>query len=138
MDLSYGPAYEAFRAELRSFLADHAHEAPLAGSPRDDKARAWQRRLIEHGYTARTIPREYGGAGQAPDILKSRIIGEEFARARVSAGLGGQGISMLVPTLLEMGTEAQKRQFIAPTLSEDGTRGYSSARYFVCFKSLLC
>jgi alkylation response protein AidB-like acyl-CoA dehydrogenase len=127
MDLSYGPAYEAFRADLRSFLVDHAHEAPSAGSPRDDKARAWQRRLIEHGYTARTIPHAYGGAGQAPDILKSRIIGEEFARAQVSAGLGGQGISMLVPTLLEMGTEAQKRQFIAPTLSGEmlWCQGYS-------------
>ncbi|MFM8754634.1 MAG: acyl-CoA dehydrogenase family protein [Phenylobacterium sp.] len=71
---------------------------------------------MENGYAARTIPREYGGYGAEPDILKSRIIAEEFARAQLSPGLGGQGISMLVPTLLEVGSEEQKRQFIAPTL----------------------
>ena len=127
MDLTYGPEYEAFREQVRAFLATYAHEAPVIGSPRDDRARAWQRRLIEHGYTARSIPREYGGAGLEPDILKSRIIGEEFARARVSGGLGGQGISMLVPTLLEVGTEEQKRQFIEPTLRGEmmWCQGYS-------------
>jgi alkylation response protein AidB-like acyl-CoA dehydrogenase len=127
MDLTYGPEYEAFREQVRAFLAAHAHEAPVAGSPRDDRARAWQRRLIDNGYTARSIPREYGGAGLEPDILKSRIIAEEFARARVSGGLGGQGISMLVPTLLEMGTEEQKRQFIEPTLRGEmlWCQGYS-------------
>lgn len=127
MDLSFGPEYDEFRAQVCAFLEAHRHEAPPAGSARDDKARAWQRRLIEHGYTARSIPTAYGGAGLEPDILKSRIIAEEFARARVSAGLGGQGISMLVPTLLEVGTEAQKRQFIAPTLSGDmiWCQGYS-------------
>ena len=127
MDLTYGPEYEAFREQVRTFLAAHAHEAPVAGSPRDDRARAWQRRLIDNGYTARSIPREYGGAGLEPDILKSRIIAEEFARARVSGGLGGQGISMLVPTLLEVGTEEQKRQFIEPTLRGEmmWCQGYS-------------
>ena len=126
MDLTYGPEYEAFREQVRTFLAAHAHEAPVAGSPRDDRARAWQRRLIDNGYT-RSIPREYGGAGLEPDILKSRIIAEEFARARVSGGLGGQGISMLVPTLLEVGTEEQKRQFIEPTLRGEmmWCQGYS-------------
>ncbi|MBD3645984.1 MAG: acyl-CoA dehydrogenase family protein, partial [Pseudomonadales bacterium] len=34
----------------------------------------------------------------------------------VSTGLGGYGISMLAPTLLEMGTEGQKKQFIPPTM----------------------
>jgi alkylation response protein AidB-like acyl-CoA dehydrogenase len=62
-----------------------------------------------------------------PDILKSRIIAEEFASAQVNSGLGGQGISMLVPTLLEVGTEEQKRQFIAPTLRGEmiWCQGYS-------------
>ena len=127
MDLNIGPQYEAFRAEVLAFLAAHRDKAPAIARPRDEKSKAWQRLLIEHGYAARTIPKEYGGAGLEPDILKSRIIAEEFARARVSPGLGGQGISMLVPTLLEVGTEAQKRQFIASTLSGDTVwcQGYS-------------
>jgi len=116
MDLSYGPAYEAFRDDVKQFLHTHGADAPRGEGLRSPKMLAWQKRLIEHGYAARTIPRAYGGYGAAPDILQSRIIAEEFARAQVSQGMGGQGISMLVPTLLEVGTEAQKSQFIRPTL----------------------
>ena len=127
MDLNYGPAYEALRTQVRAFIDAHRDAAPEVGAPRDEKARAWQRLLIEHGYTARTIPKRYGGAGHAPDILEARIIAEEFARARVSPGLGGQGISMLVPTLLEVGTEEQKLRFVPPTLSGEivWCQGYS-------------
>ncbi|MDZ7670582.1 MAG: acyl-CoA dehydrogenase family protein [Gammaproteobacteria bacterium] len=127
MDLSYGPHYEAFRRQVREFLERHGDEAPRGAGLRSEAALAWQRQLIEHGYAARTIPREYGGYGAAPDILESRIIAEEFARAQVSQGLGGQGISMLVPTLLEMGTEEQKREFIGPTLRGElvWCQGYS-------------
>lgn len=127
MDLSYGPAYEAFRNEVREFIARNRHLAPVAGGPRDERARAWQRLLIGQGYAARSIPAQFGGGGQPPDLLKSRILAEEFAAARVSPGLGGQGINMLVPTLLAMGTEEQKRQFIPPTLSGEmiWCQGYS-------------
>ena len=76
---------------------------------------------------ARAIPKKYGGYGGEPDILKSRIIAEEFARAQISPGLGGQGIAYLVPALLEMGSEEQKQRFIPPTLSGEiiWCEGYS-------------
>ena len=118
MDLSYSPQYEAFRSEVRSFLDKNKSKAPVsrgmmsAGSG----TLAWQQLLIENGYAARTIPKEYGGFGAEPDILKSRIIAEEFTAAGVPMGLGGQGISMFVPTLLELGTEEQKKTYIEPTL----------------------
>lgn len=123
MDLTYSEEHEAFRAEVQAFLRDHAHASPNRGG--DPKA--WQRLLMERGYAARTIPKEYGGYGAPPDILKSRIIAETFAAAGVSTGLGGQGIWMLVPTLLEEGSEEQKRRFIAPTLRGDMVwcQGYS-------------
>ncbi len=126
MDLSYGPEYQALRTEVRAFIDKHKDQAPRAGL-RDTQTLAWQRLLIESGYAARTIPKEYGGYGANPDILESRIIAEEFASARVSSGLGGQGISMLVPTLLELGTEAQKKYFIPPTLRGEMVwcQGYS-------------
>ncbi len=127
MDLSYSKEHESFRREVAEFLRSHAKEAPKGGAQRSPEALKWQRLLIEKGYAARTIPKEYGGFGAEPDILKSRIIAEEFAKAQVSSGLGGQGISMLVPTLLEMGSEAQKREFIAPTLRGElvWCQGYS-------------
>ena len=127
MDLSYGADYEAFRAEVIEFLDSHGESAPKSPALRSPEAIAWQKTLIEAGYFARTIPAEYGGHGAEPDILKSRIIAEEFAKRRVHPGMGGQGISMLVPTLLEAGTEEQKQQFIRPTLAGEmlWCQGYS-------------
>lgn len=127
MDLSYGPEYEAFRADVRSFIDANKDKAPRGGNMRSESALGWQKLLIENGYTARTIPQEFGGYGAQPDLLQARIIAEEFANARLSPGLGGQGISMLVPTLLEMGTQEQKEQFIQPTLHGEMVwcQGYS-------------
>ncbi len=127
MDLSFGPEYEAFREDVRQFLLDHKNDAPRNAGMRAPETLAWQKLLIENGYAARTIPKEYGGFGAKPDIIQSRIIAEEFAEARVNTGLGGQGISMLVPTLLEMGTEEQKQQFIRPTIEGEMVwcQGYS-------------
>ena len=83
MDLSYGPDYEAFRDAVRAFCREHVGRAQ-DGRTRDP--RAWQRLLIEHGYAARTIPKQYGGFGGTPDILKSRIIAEEFIVSGISFG----------------------------------------------------
>lgn len=49
MDLTIGPRYEAFRAELRAFLAVHAASAPRVLELRVPSTLAWQRLLIEHG-----------------------------------------------------------------------------------------
>ena len=46
------------------------------------------------------------------DIIKSRIIAEEFAKTNTPPPMGGQGIDMLVPTLLELGTEEQKKKWL--------------------------
>ena len=118
MDLTLNAEYGAFREDVAKTLEANAHLAP---GPNDKglkhpKRLAWQKLLIEHGLTARTIPPEYGGYGATPDILKSRIIAEEFARTGIARPLAGQGISMLVPTLLELGTPEQKAAYIRPTL----------------------
>ena len=126
MDLSYGPEYEAFRNEVRAFAKEFGGRAPRVFGFNED-TRAWQRLLIEHGYAARTIPKKYGGFGGTADILKSRIIAEEFVAAGLPMGMANQGISMLVPTLLELGTEEQKQRWIDPTLRGEVTwcQGYS-------------
>src|SRR5580692_11790744 len=125
MDLSYSPEYEAFRDKVRAFTREHGSKAPKSGGFAD--AREWQTLLIEHGYAARTIPKQYGGYGAEPDVLKSRIIAEEFIAASLPMGMAGQGISMFVPTLLELGTEEQKQKWIAPTLRGEviWCQGYS-------------
>jgi alkylation response protein AidB-like acyl-CoA dehydrogenase len=129
MDLAYSKEYEHFRATTRAFLEEHRAQfpKPYGGGRPSPEMMAWQKLLIENGYAARTIPSEYGGYGAEPDILKSRIIAEEFTRAKAPMGLAGQGISMLVPTLLEVGSEEQKRKYIAPTLRGEiiWCQGYS-------------
>lgn len=129
MDLNLSPEYEAFRQEVVDFIEKHEKDAPGGREVgmKDPKRLAWQSLLIEHGYTARTIPKEYGGFGAEPDILKSRIIAEEFTRTGTPGGSSNQGISMFVPTLLELGSDEQKKKWIEPTLKGDVVwcQGYS-------------
>ena len=126
MDLALGPTHLAFRDEVRGFLESHRGRWPKPG---DDRAAllAWQRLLIEHGYAARTMPKAYGGFGAEPDIIRSRLIAETFVAAGAPGPLADQGISMLAPTLLELGTEAQKERWIGPTLRGEvrWCQGYS-------------
>lgn len=129
MKLDLDPEYEAFRADVSETLTKNRHLAPTSEDKgyKNAKRIAWQKLLIEHGLAARTIPKAYGGYGGAADILKARIIAEEFARSRVPGPMQGQGISMLVPTLLELGTEAQKQAYIRPTIEGEmiWCQGYS-------------
>ncbi len=128
MDLTYGPEHQAFRDDVRAFVAANRHLAPKCqsvASRNSPETLAWQALLLQHGYAARTIPKQYGGYRRRTRSLKSRIIAEEFAEAAVPRGAGRQGISMLVPTLLEMGTEEQKQQM---DRADAARRGRSGAR----------
>ena len=135
MDLEYSAEYQTYRDELREFLTEHRHLSPGAvrqnPASRDDKpegptpAQRWQQLLIENGYAARTIPKEYGGCGEEPDPLKAHIIAEEFARARVLPGHSGD--NRLVPTVLDLGTEEQKQWLVPPSIRGEMSwcQGYS-------------
>ncbi|MFI5397271.1 MAG: acyl-CoA dehydrogenase family protein [Candidatus Binatia bacterium] len=130
MDLSYSQEYEAFRAELRQFLKENWSEEDANSTPppdgraslmgavvrTDQAATRFRLRAIERGYLYRHVPKRYGGGEQPPDPLKSVIIAEELRKARAPGEVVGQGPSMLVPTLVEHGTEEQKQQFIRDTL----------------------
>jgi alkylation response protein AidB-like acyl-CoA dehydrogenase len=130
MDLTLSEPYRALQAEIRGFIWEHGDKSPKLGGGRkrpDPKTLDWQKRLVENGYAGRTIPREYGGFGATPDVMAAAVIAGEFARANIYGGLTNQGISMLVPTLLELGTEEQKRQYVGPTICGDliWCQGYS-------------
>lgn len=118
MDLEYSQEYKDFQQEVRAFTKTHGHKSPKGSAVArpDAKTREWQTLLIAHGYAARTIPKQYGGYGGEPDILKNVIIAEELNRAGLNRGMSNQGVTMLIPTLLELGTEAQREQWIKPTL----------------------
>ncbi|TVS15599.1 MAG: acyl-CoA dehydrogenase [Gammaproteobacteria bacterium] len=131
MDLKLSERYEDYREAVRVFLEEHRSvwRQPMADSDGRPSAagRSWQALLIEHGYTCRTIPKQYGGHGGKADILESFIAAEEFHRVGAPTGLANQGISMFVPTLLECGTPEQKERWIRPTISGEivWCQGYS-------------
>ena len=80
MDLAYSAEHEVYRDEVRSFLKKNKSKSPGLGVRDTMAANDWQQLLIEQGYAARTIPKEYGGAGLEADILKSHILAEELAQ----------------------------------------------------------
>ena len=129
MDLNEGPEYVSFREEITSFLNKNSNMVGKARTPvrPNQQELEWQKKLIDNGYAARTIPREYGGFGAESDVLKSRIIAEEFSQSSIPMGMANQGISMLVPTLLELGTDEQKKSWISKTISGEVVwcQGYS-------------
>ena len=138
MDLEYGPEYIEFTAEVAKFCKQYqglsfkdGPKTPFASSGASRGAEMhrseWQKILIEKGYFARSVPKEYGGYGGAADMLKTRIIAAEFSKSKTPTPMGGQGIDMLVPTLLELGTEEQKQRYIQPTLHGEmiWCQGYS-------------
>ena len=138
MDLNYGPEYEDFRKEVQEFCKKwdgvnftNAAKVPMSMTFKETgktiSRSEWQSILIDQGYFARSVPKEYGGFGGDSDVIKNRIIASEFSNAKISPAMGGQGIDMLVPTLLELGTEDQKKQYIKPTLHGEmiWCQGYS-------------
>ena len=117
MELEFDARYEAFRMQVRNFVAQHKPPKNWGLSDGNNADRvAWLSLLIAHGYWARTIPKEYGGYGAEPDLLETVIMDEEFNRAGVPRGMMAQGPAMLVPTLLNHGSEEQRRRWIGPTL----------------------
>ena len=144
MDLNYGTEYEDFTKDVQKFCKKFSGViitnkkggaltalSSVASSDKSDGMKVtrteWQKILIQNGYFARSIPKEYGGYGGDIDIIKNRIIAAEFASNRIPPPMGGQGIDMLVPTLLELGTEEQKQEYIKPTLHGEmiWCQGYS-------------
>ena len=138
MDLNFGSKYKDFRNEVRDFCKKYSgvhlesSKVPLSSEKSKSgeikmKRSDWQKLLIKKGFFARSIPKEYGGYGGEIDLIKSRIIAEEFAKTNTPPPMGGQGIDMLVPTLLELGTEEQKQKYIEPTLNGEiiWCQGYS-------------
>jgi len=153
MDLSYSPEYEAFREEVCAFLKEHWVDPGLtADGPSDEEAliggiskpaehvTAFRIEAIEKGYLYRNVPRRYGGGEQPFDPLRSVIIAEEFKRVKAPRELLTQGPSMLVPTLIEHGTEEQKQKFVRDTLlgSTMWCQGYSEPNAGSDLASLRC
>ena len=112
MDLTLDPAREAFRAEVREWLAANVPGPLPSLDTREgfEAHRDWERRLAEERLSVVTWPREYGG--RAADLLDWLIFEEEYWAAGAPPRVSQNGIFLLAPTMFEFGTEAQKRRFL--------------------------
>jgi alkylation response protein AidB-like acyl-CoA dehydrogenase len=126
MNLAYGPDIEAFRGEVRQFIKVRWSPEQMAQNP-VSYLRAFRADATKAGYLYRAVPRLYGGSEQPPDMLKAQVIREEFGRARAPSEVAGNGTTMVIPTLLQHGTDWQKQHFLPPTVLGDfiWAQGYS-------------
>ena len=129
---------EDFRTETRDWLEENcpasmrtrmvAGEDVGGGRKRkstNPDAYVWLERMAEKGWTAPTWPKEYGGGGLPKDEFL--ILLEELQRIKARPPLGGMGITMIGPTLLEYGTEDQKKRHLPSIINGDiaWCQGYS-------------
>ncbi|XOV88437.1 MAG: acyl-CoA dehydrogenase family protein [Pseudomonadota bacterium] len=129
---------DTFRSETRAWLQDNcpasmrtrmvAGEEVNGGRRRrgtNPDAYIWLERMAAKGWTVPTWPREYGGAGLSKDEFL--VLLTELQRINARPPLGGMGVTMLGPTLLEYGNEDQKLRHLPPIASGEVAwcQGYS-------------
>jgi alkylation response protein AidB-like acyl-CoA dehydrogenase len=119
MDLNFTPEEEAFRAEVRSFLADKL-PARLADKVRSGRILAkadmqeWHAILNQRGWLANHWPEEYGGPGW--NAVQKFIFEHECCLAGAPR-IVPFGVNMLGPVLIKYGNEAQKRYWLPRILN---------------------
>ena len=100
MDLSFSPEEEAFRSEVRAFIANAKAKLPASlGAPESatrskEDYLAWHKLLYKQGWVAPLWPKEYGGPGWS--VTQRYIFGEECAKADTPTTLPF-GLSMVGP-----------------------------------------
>lgn len=113
MNLSFTDQQNAFRAEVREWLAANVPAEPLQSFDTEEgfqQHREWEARLYEGRWGMVTWPKEMGGRGC--DLIEWLIFEEEYYRAGAPLRVNQNGIFLLGPTLMEYGTEEQKQRFL--------------------------
>ena len=120
MDLSYPDAAEQFREEVRTWLEEHLpagwfdEDVEMTPDERAAFNEAWPAQLYGGGWICATWPKEYGGKGLT--TMEGVVVAEEFARAKAPMRADFFGDTLVGPTLLQWGTEEQKREFLPKIL----------------------
>ncbi|MBA68162.1 MAG: acyl-CoA dehydrogenase [Rhizobiales bacterium] len=131
MNLNFSASEEAFRTEVRDFLADKLtpelkRYASRMTSVYADKETAleWQGILVEKGWAAPSWPVEHGGCDWS--VAQHYIFDVEMARAGAPP-LSPMGIGMCGPALIGHGSKEQKDFYLPRILSGDDfwCQGYS-------------
>ena len=120
MDLRYTKEHDAFRAEAREWLQAHVPKEPLRSFDTKqgfEEHRAWEAELNGAGFAMVPWPVEYGGRGA--DLLEWLIFEEEYYRAGAPGRVNQNGIFLLGPTIMEVGTPEQKARYLPKMASSE-------------------
>jgi alkylation response protein AidB-like acyl-CoA dehydrogenase len=118
MQLGFTPQEERFRAEVAGWLAVQFDGpfAHLRGISNHTDAiaerRLWEQALGAARWSCVGWPAIYGGRDAT--LAEQVIFAEEYARARAPSRLGHIGVELAGPTILALGSEAQKDKFLPP------------------------
>ncbi len=120
MELTYPPEADAFRKEIRSWLEDNLPagwfdpSVELSAAERRAFNEEWPKRLYDGGWICASWPEEYGGKNLS--IMENVVLAEEFARAKAPLRADFFGDTLVGPTILQWGTEEQKKEFLPKIL----------------------
>jgi alkylation response protein AidB-like acyl-CoA dehydrogenase len=114
---------DAFRQTARQWLEenlpaslrqdpDAAAEAFAGHDELSGDLALWKQRMGAKGWGVPTWPQHYGGGGLSP--AEARVLAEEMARVGARNPIGGMGVMMFGPTLLEYGNDEQLARHIPP------------------------
>ena len=125
MDLTFSPADEDFRRELRSWLdanlptemRDSAYWADKSDDESFQIRREWEANKAKAGFAGILWPEEYGGRGGTPTM--KAIYDEEMIKANAPQTVNPLGLTFLAPTVMMLGTDEQKRDIIKPLLHNE-------------------
>ncbi len=120
MDLSFSPAEEAFRAELRAWLSANLPQHVSPPETLEGEVALlieWQRKLAAGRWVGVHWPHQYGGRGAS--IVENYILQEELARTQAPEIIGRIGVNLVGPTLIRHGTAAQKQRHLSKILAAD-------------------
>src|SRR5207244_10570815 len=111
---SFSPSEEAFRAEARAWLREHAPtHLPPSGTPEGFAAHlAWEQQLFAARWSVVAWPRAFGGRDAS--IVEWLIFEEEYYLAGAPPRVTQNGIFLLAPALFEYGTDDQKQRLLRP------------------------
>ncbi len=124
------PEIDVFRSTVRAWLEANLPDGwfepgfELQGPERDRFNEEWTPKLFEGGWICASWPKEHGGKGLS--VLEAVAVNEEFARAEAPMRADFFGDTLVGPTLLQWGTEAQKREFLPGILQGRFERGTSA------------
>lgn len=120
MNLTYPSDAEAFRSEIRSWLEEQLPDGwfdegfAMTSEERKRFNEEWVTKLYDGGWICASWPTEYGGKGLS--LMQNVVLNEEFAKARAPMRADFFGDTLVGPTILQWGTEEQKKFFLPKIL----------------------